>query len=157
MKLRGKSKGPRSVRGLQAGTVALCEAGAGEIVDPGWSDRQGQLIEGGRHPQRCGFFDSEFVVAAAEVLDEGVPGADHSCAAESFEAAHWPESGLQAAVVGFDRIVRVLRHDMAGGGQQLIQRPGVSLGPVSGHLGRSRAVPQRVGEEPASGRQIPLL
>jgi hypothetical protein len=32
------------------GAVALCEAGAGEIVDPGWSDRQGQLVEGGRHP-----------------------------------------------------------------------------------------------------------
>jgi hypothetical protein len=34
----------------RGGAVALCEAGAGEIVDPGWSDRQGQLIEGGRHP-----------------------------------------------------------------------------------------------------------
>jgi hypothetical protein len=35
---------------VQRGAVALCEAGAGEIVDPGWSDRQGQLVEGGRHP-----------------------------------------------------------------------------------------------------------
>jgi hypothetical protein len=28
------------------GAVALCEAGAGVIVDPGWLDRQGQLVEG---------------------------------------------------------------------------------------------------------------
>ena len=61
------------------GAVALCEAGAGEIVDPGWSDRQGQLIEGSRHPRHRGFFNSEFVVAAAEVLDEGVPGALSTC------------------------------------------------------------------------------
>jgi hypothetical protein len=26
-----------------AGAVVLCEGGAGEVVDPGWSDRQGQL------------------------------------------------------------------------------------------------------------------
>ena len=46
---------------------------------------------------------------------------------------------------------------MAGTWQQVIQRPGVSLCAVGGHLGRSRAVPQRAGEEPAGGRQIPLL
>jgi len=28
------------------GAVALCEVGGGEIVDPGWLDRQGQLVEG---------------------------------------------------------------------------------------------------------------
>jgi hypothetical protein len=76
------------------GAVALCEAGAGEIVDPGWSDRQGQLIEGSRHPQRRRFLGPEFVVSAAEVLDEGVPGSDHPCAAELCEAAHRPQSGL---------------------------------------------------------------
>jgi hypothetical protein len=38
------------VQEVLAGAVALCEAGAGEIVDPGWSDRQGQLVEGSRHP-----------------------------------------------------------------------------------------------------------
>jgi hypothetical protein len=33
-----------------AGADALCEAGAGEIVDPGWSDRQGQLVESSEDP-----------------------------------------------------------------------------------------------------------
>ncbi|MGH3807722.1 MAG: hypothetical protein ACRDRU_14080, partial [Pseudonocardiaceae bacterium] len=42
------------------GTVALCEVGVDEIVDPGWSDRQGQLGEGSHHPQWCGFLGPEF-------------------------------------------------------------------------------------------------
>jgi hypothetical protein len=72
------------------GVVALCEAGTDEIVDPGWSDRQGELVDGSQDPKVCFFFGPEFVVAAADVLDEGVPGADHPCAAETFEAAHRP-------------------------------------------------------------------
>jgi hypothetical protein len=32
------------------GAVALCEAGAGVIVDLGWLDRQGQLVEGSHDP-----------------------------------------------------------------------------------------------------------
>jgi hypothetical protein len=63
---------------------------AGEIVDPGWSDRLDQLVEGSHHPQCRGLFDTEFVVAAAEVLHERVPGADHPRAAELFETAHRP-------------------------------------------------------------------
>jgi hypothetical protein len=42
------------------------------------------------HPQCRGFFDSAVVVGAAEVLDERVPGADHPCAAETFQTAHRP-------------------------------------------------------------------
>jgi hypothetical protein len=72
------------------GAVALCEAGADVIVDSGWLDRQGQLVEGSRHPQRRGFFDSEFVVAAADVLHERVSGADHPRAAELFQPSHRP-------------------------------------------------------------------
>jgi len=50
----------------------LGEAGAGEIVDSGWSDRQGQLVEGSQDPEVYSFLSPEFVVAAAEVLDERV-------------------------------------------------------------------------------------
>jgi hypothetical protein len=35
----------------------LREAGAGKIAEPGWSDRQGQLVKGSRHPQRHGFLN----------------------------------------------------------------------------------------------------
>jgi hypothetical protein len=52
-------------------------------------------------------------------------------------------------VVGFDGVIRVFLHDMADAWQQLIQCPWVGGRPVGGYLGRSRAVPQRVGEEPA--------
>jgi GDP-D-mannose dehydratase len=40
-----------NVLGTYSGAVALCEAGAGGIVDPSWSDRQGQLVEGGQDPE----------------------------------------------------------------------------------------------------------
>ena len=45
-------------------------------------------------------------------------------------------------MIGFDRIIRVLLHDMAGGGRQFIQCQGVGGRAVGGHLGRSRAVPR---------------
>jgi hypothetical protein len=45
-------QGRRNVEGYQclAGAVALCEGGAGEIVNPYWSDRQGQVVEGSQDP-----------------------------------------------------------------------------------------------------------
>ena len=46
-----------------------------------WTDDDWKLIEGSRDPQVYCFLGSEFVVAAADVLDEGVPGSDDSCAA----------------------------------------------------------------------------
>ena len=39
-------------------------------------------------------FHAEFVMAAADVLDECVSGADHASRAELFETTHRPESGL---------------------------------------------------------------
>jgi hypothetical protein len=39
-------------------------------------------------------------VAAADVLDECVSGADHVGRAEPFEAAHGPESGLESSMIG---------------------------------------------------------
>ncbi|MDT5284352.1 MAG: hypothetical protein QOJ20_5547, partial [Mycobacterium sp.] len=47
-------------RGTLVGVVALCEAGTDEIVDPGWSDRQGELVEGSQDPKVCFFFGPEF-------------------------------------------------------------------------------------------------
>ena len=67
-----------------AGAVALRGVEAAEIVNRGWSDRQDQLIEGSRDPQGYCVLGSKFVVAAADVLDEGVPGGDYSCAAGGF-------------------------------------------------------------------------
>jgi hypothetical protein len=101
--------------------------------------------------------DTEFVVAAAEVLDERVAGADHAGGAQPFESAHRPHSGLEPSMIGFEGIVRVLLHDMARGGQQLIEHSRVGRCPICGHLARSCAVLEGAGEEPASGREIPFL
>jgi hypothetical protein len=73
----------KSRAGGALGAVALCEAGAGEIVDPGWSDCQGQLVEGGQDPEVYCFFGPEFVVAAADVWMNACPAlitrAQRSC------------------------------------------------------------------------------
>ena len=85
-----------------------------------------------------------FVVAAADVLDEGVPGGDDSCAAQLFEPAHGSQSGLQPSVIGFDRIVSVLFGDMAGGGHQLVEHSRVGGRVISGDLKSATArVPGR--------------
>jgi hypothetical protein len=44
--------------------------------------------------RRFTVFDPEFVMFAADVLDESVPGTDHFCAAELFETAHRSEPEL---------------------------------------------------------------
>jgi hypothetical protein len=54
-------------------------------------------------------------MAAADVLDEGVPGSDYSCAAQLFEPAHRLQSGLQPSVIDFDRVVCVLLGAQAAG------------------------------------------
>ena len=104
-----------------------------------------------------GKFHAEFVVAAADVLDECVSGADHAGRAEPFEATHWPKSGLEASMIGLDGIIPVLLHNMAHGRQQLIEQPRISRCPVGAHLAWARAVLKSSGEEPAGGRPVPLL
>ena len=60
-------------------------------------------------------FDSEFVVAAAKVLDESVTCDDHGRGAVGLQAAHWPQPCFQSAVIALDSVVRVLH----GGVQRL--------------------------------------
>jgi hypothetical protein len=52
------------------------------------SDGAGEFGEGRREPMPPVDIRAEFVVAATEVLHESVPGTDHPCRAELFEAAH---------------------------------------------------------------------
>jgi hypothetical protein len=56
---------------------------------------------------------TEFVVPAAEILDECVPGTDHSCRTEPFEATHRPQSGFEPSMIGLDGVIGVLLHDVA--------------------------------------------
>jgi hypothetical protein len=60
-------------------------------------------------------------------------------------------------MIVFKGIVRVLLHDMARGGQQLIEHARVGRRPIGSHLARSWAVLEGAGEQPAGGRSIPFL
>jgi hypothetical protein len=64
---------------------------------------------------------AEFVVAAAQILDEGVTGTDHTGRAEPLQTVHRPQPGLEPTMIGFDRVIGVLLHDVASAGQQLIE------------------------------------
>ena len=52
-------------------------------------------------------FSGEFVVTTADVLHERVPGRDDPRGPVTLQSAHRPQPRFQAAVVGFDRVVRV--------------------------------------------------
>ena len=60
-------------------------------------------------------------------------------------------------MIGFDGVVRVLLHDMASRGQQLIEHPRIRGSSVGAHLCWAWAMLEGVGEELASGRKIPIL
>jgi hypothetical protein len=62
----------------------------------------------------------KFVVAAADVLRERVTTDDHASGPVAFESAHRPESRLQASVVGFDPVVRVLLRVVERGWEYLL-------------------------------------
>jgi hypothetical protein len=115
-------------------------------------DGVGELGEGRRELSFRVDIDTEFVVAAPEVLDECVTGADHAGRAEPFQSAHRSQSCFESSMIGLDGIVCVLLHDMARGGQQLIEHSRVGRCPIGGHLARAWAVLEGAGEEPASGR-----
>jgi hypothetical protein len=60
-------------------------------------------------------------------------------------------------VIGFNGVIRILLGEVARGGYQLVDHSRVGRCSVGGDLDRARAVLEGAGEEPASGRQIPLL
>jgi hypothetical protein len=78
-------------------------------------------------------FHAEFVVAAADVLDECVSRADHAGRAEPLRPRIGRSRDL-SSMIGLDQIIRVLLHDMARRRQQLIEHPRVGRCPVGAHL-----------------------
>ena len=96
-------------------------------------------------------------MAAAQVLDEGVSGADHSGRAQLFEAAHRPQSSLESPMICFDAVIAVLLGEMTGSGHQLVGYTRVGRCFVRRHRARVGAVIESPGKEPASGCRVPLL
>jgi hypothetical protein len=80
-------------------------------------DGVGEFAEDRRKPMPGLDIHAQFVVAATEVLNECVPGTDHSCQAKSLQATHRPLPGLQTPVIGFDGVIGVPLDGVASGGQ----------------------------------------
>ena len=66
--------------------------------------------------------DTEFVMAAPEVLYERVTTIDHAGGSVTFEAAHRSQSRLEPAVICLDPIVRILLDVMERRRDELIDR-----------------------------------
>jgi hypothetical protein len=99
---------------------------------------------------------TEFVVATTEVLDERVPGTDHPCRCAAVSGRASAVTGLEAPMIGFDGVIRILLGDVTRGRYQLLDHPRVGRRPIGGHLGGPWAVLQDTSEEPAGGGQIPF-
>ena len=69
------------------------------------SDRLGKLVKRDRQPPGRGLLDRQLVVPSTNVLDEGMARDDHPGAADSLEASHRPQPGLEASVIGLDVVV----------------------------------------------------
>ena len=71
------------------------------------SDGHREPVEGLMEPMAGGDVDGKFVVSAAEILDEGVPGGQDPGGLVAFESAHRPQPGFQPPVIGLDGVVGV--------------------------------------------------
>src|SRR5260370_30863284 len=79
-----------------------------------WSDGDGKVIEGDPEPVAGGDAGGDVVVAAAQVLREGVTGGEGASWAVTLQPAHRPEPGLQPPVVCLDPVVRILPRGVQG-------------------------------------------
>ena len=86
----------------------------------GRSDDGRELVEGCAEPVAGGDVDGEFVVTAAQVLDKRVPGSQGPGGPVAFQSAHRPQS-FQSAVIGFDRVVRILLGDVQCRREKLVK------------------------------------
>src|SRR5262249_61278826 len=78
-----------------------------------WLHGHGQNVEGDAYAVVRWVVMNERVVAAAQVLHEGVPGSNGPCRCQAFEPAHRLQPRLESAVIGFDGVVFVALGDMA--------------------------------------------
>ena len=119
------------------------------------SDGEREVVECRPEPVMAGDFGGDVVVAAAEILDEGMTGSQDPRGAVTLQAPHRPQPGFQPPVVCLDRVVRVLLNGVQRRGDQLIEHPRVDRGTVGRDLGRDRAGAQRPGEEAPLTCQVP--
>jgi hypothetical protein len=134
-----------------AGTVALTLIARAEfrIALRCCSDGLDEFGERGRDAPMTPGVNSDFVVAALEVLHERVTTHDHVGGAVAFEAAHGSEPGFQAAVVGLDPTVRILLDVMERRRDQFLDHRAQRRRAIGDDLDRLRVSTERGVEEPA--------
>jgi hypothetical protein len=83
--------------------VKVEDAGSRSLWQFLLSGEQGELLECGADPILHGQVAGDCVVAAAQVLREGVPGSDGPRRGQAFASAHRPQPRVDSAVIGFDQ------------------------------------------------------
>ena len=106
-----------------------------------------QLVEGCCDAESGAGVNAKSVVAASEVLHEGVTSDDHTGRSVGLQAAHRSEPGLEPPVVVLDAIVGVLSGVMMRGRDQVADRPGQHSRLVGGHLNWLAVSRDRQAEE----------
>jgi hypothetical protein len=71
------------------------------------SDCSGQLVEGRSESLPGGLVGGDLVVAAAQVLDEGMAGGEYPQPGHGLDPAHGAQASFQLGVVGLDPVVGV--------------------------------------------------
>jgi hypothetical protein len=143
-----------------SGCVALGQrVGVGPPPRPatGPSETVGKFGERDADAIVCGNAGREFIVAAAQVLHEGVAAGHRSRGSQAFESTHRPQPGFEPAVVGFDDVVGVPLENVPSTRRELVDDPRIDRRPVGRDLDRSRSERQRAGERRPRGRTVAAL
>jgi hypothetical protein len=100
--------------------------------------------------------DAEFVVAAAQILQECESGDDDGRGAVGALAAHGSESVFELAVVGLDPVVGPPLDGVPCYWDQFVEHAWVDLCGIGDDFGRSHLQRgQRLAEEPTGGVGVP--
>src|SRR4051794_20443986 len=97
------------------------------LVAESESDGSTELVECRGNTEAGLCIDSQFVVSAAKVQHERVPGNDHLSGAVGPQPAHRSQPVLESAVIGLDRVVGIPL--------DMIQADGMSLSSRAGYTG----------------------
>ena len=96
------------------------------------------------------------VVATSDVLDESMTSSENASRSETLESAHRAKPRFESAMIGLNRVVRILLGGMHHARDQLVENPRVCRRSIRGHLDRDRPSGERMSEErPRRGEVTP--
>jgi hypothetical protein len=95
---------------------------------PAGSDHEREFVEGDAEPVTVRGLGGDVVVAAAQVLHEGVSRGENPARAVTLQPAHRPQPCFQPPVVCPGRIVRMSFDGMQGRRHEFVEHPRVNPG-----------------------------